>query len=84
MTLRRAPIVVLLGLVGVGMSAASCSNGTTPVCDDAGSCLIVQPSDDSGVVADASADTATVADADAGPVIDAEAGAADGNDGSTE
>jgi hypothetical protein len=77
MTLRRAPLVVLLGLVGVGISAAGCSNGTTPVCDDAGSCLIVQPSDDSGVVADAT-------DADAGPVVDAEAGAADGSDGSTE
>jgi hypothetical protein len=48
MLLRKASIVVLLALVGAGFAGVGCSNGTTPVCDDAGSCLIVQPSDDAG------------------------------------
>ena len=47
MLLRWAPIVVVLG--AAGMSAAGCSNGTTPVCDDAGSCLISSPDDDGGI-----------------------------------
>jgi hypothetical protein len=51
MLLRWAPIVVLLGAAGV--SAAGCSNGTTPVCDDAGSCLISSPDDDAGSVPEA-------------------------------
>jgi hypothetical protein len=57
MLLRKAPLAVLLVLVGAGMSGAGCSNGTTPVCDDAGSCLILQPSDmgDAGL-AEASGD----------------------------
>ena len=46
--LRALPVLVFLfaatlGALGVAGSAA-CSNGTTPVCDDAGSCLLVPPS----------------------------------------
>jgi hypothetical protein len=52
MLLRTASIVVLLALVGAGIIGAGCSNGTTPVCDDAGSCLILQPSDDAGASPD--------------------------------
>jgi hypothetical protein len=48
MLLRSTPIVVLLVLVGAGIGSAGCSNGTTPVCDDAGSCLILQPESDAG------------------------------------
>jgi hypothetical protein len=48
MLLRRAPIVILLVLAVTGASSAGCSNGTTPVCDDAGSCLILEQSDDAG------------------------------------
>jgi hypothetical protein len=48
MLLRLTPIVLLLVLVGAGIGGAACSNGTTPVCDDAGSCLIVPPSGDAG------------------------------------
>jgi hypothetical protein len=55
MLLRKAPIVVLLVLAGAGVSGAGCSNGTTPVCDDAGSCLIVPPSDDAGSSSDTGA-----------------------------
>jgi hypothetical protein len=51
MLLRWAPIVVVLGAAGV--SAAGCSNGTTPVCDDAGSCLISSPDGDDGGVPEA-------------------------------
>jgi hypothetical protein len=49
MLLRKASVVVLLALAGAGLGGAGCSNGTTPVCDDAGSCLILQPSDDAGM-----------------------------------
>jgi hypothetical protein len=50
MVLRAAPVLILvLAGVGAGASAAGCSNGTTPVCDDAGSCLI-SPAGDGGVV----------------------------------
>jgi len=52
MLLRRAPLVVLLLLAVVGIGGAGCSNGTTPVCDDAGSCLILQPSGDAGASPD--------------------------------
>lgn len=45
---RLAPVVFLLVLVGAGTGSAGCSDGTTPVCDDAGSCLIVPPSGDDG------------------------------------
>lgn len=46
-------LLVLLVPIGAGiMSAAGCSNGTTPVCDDAGSCLILAPSDDMNPVSD--------------------------------
>jgi hypothetical protein len=45
MLLRATPIVLLV-LAGAVASGVGCSNGTTPVCDDAGSCLIVPPSDD--------------------------------------
>lgn len=51
MLLRWAPIVVVLG--AAGMSAAGCSNGTTPVCDDAGSCLVSSPDDYDGGVPEA-------------------------------
>jgi hypothetical protein len=49
MLLRKAPLVVVLVLAGAGIGSAGCSNGTTPVCDDAGSCLILQPQGDAGV-----------------------------------
>ena len=61
MLLRKAPIVVLAVLAAAGISSAACSNGTTPTCDDAGSCLILQPGDDAG-----SPDTGTD-DGDDGP-----------------
>jgi hypothetical protein len=48
MLLRKTPIVVLAVLAAAGISSAACSNGTTPTCDDAGSCLILQPTDDAG------------------------------------
>ena len=38
-SLRWLPVAVLLGLAA-GPSSLGCTNGTTPVCDDAGSCLI--------------------------------------------
>jgi hypothetical protein len=44
------------------MGGAGCSNGTTPECDDAGSCLILPPSGDAGM-----ADTEST-DADDGAV----------------
>ena len=54
MTLPRAtPLAVFLtiavSLVGVGAATSGCTDGTTPVCDDAGSCLTVQPSSSGGV-----------------------------------
>jgi hypothetical protein len=62
MLLRKAPIAVFLVLAGAGMGGAGCSNGTTPECDDAGSCLILPPSGDAGM-----ADTEST-DADDGAV----------------
>jgi hypothetical protein len=49
---RSLPSVVLLGLAAAGLSAGGCTTGTTPVCDDAGSCLILptEASVDAGVV----------------------------------
>ena len=49
---RSLPVVVLLGLAAAGVSAAACTTGTTPVCDDAGSCLVLpaEASVDAGVV----------------------------------
>ena len=46
---RRSSIVLILllvvgGIVTVGLCGAGCTSGTTPVCDDAGSCLIYSPS----------------------------------------
>jgi hypothetical protein len=45
---RATPIVVLLLLAGACVAGAGCSEGTTPVCDDAGSCLILSPSSGGG------------------------------------
>jgi hypothetical protein len=58
--LVRWAAAVLFGLGAVCGGVAGCTNGTTPVCDDAGSCLIA-PSvtdggDGGGAPADASAD----------------------------
>ena len=43
-------VAVLLGALAVGVSTAGagCTNGTTPVCDDAGSCLIAPAVGDGG------------------------------------
>ena len=56
MLLRKAPIVVLAVLAAAVISSAACSNGTTPTCDDAGSCLILQPGADAGSLPDTAAD----------------------------
>jgi hypothetical protein len=37
-------VVLIMALGGGSASTAGCTNGTTPVCDDAGSCLILPPS----------------------------------------
>jgi hypothetical protein len=47
--LRVLPVVVLPCILAAGgAGVAGCSNGTTPVCDDAGSCLILAPTADGG------------------------------------
>ena len=78
---RSLPFVLLLGLAAAGLSAGGCTTGTTPVCDDAGSCLILptEASVDAGT--EASVDAGTEASVDAGGV-EASAGS-DGGDGST-
>jgi len=46
MTPSRATslVVLIIALAGGSACIAGCTNGTTPVCDDAGSCLILPPS----------------------------------------
>jgi hypothetical protein len=58
--IARSPAVVLLGMfagiVGIAsLSAAApgCTDGTTPVCDDGGSCLLSSSGDAGGGVQDA-------------------------------
>jgi hypothetical protein len=49
--LRPVALVVRFGLaaaLAAGMSTVGCTNGTTPVCDDAGSCLILPPGGEGG------------------------------------
>jgi hypothetical protein len=44
---RSLPVLVFFAVaVGAG-SIASCTSGTTPVCDDAGACFILLPSEGS-------------------------------------
>jgi hypothetical protein len=64
MLLRVAPILLFV-VAGIGVSSTGCSNGTTPVCDDAGSCLILPPGDGGQ-----GADTASAADAGSGEASD--------------
>jgi hypothetical protein len=43
--LRLSSILLVLALAAMaaGVAGISCTSGTTPVCDDAGSCLIYSP-----------------------------------------
>jgi hypothetical protein len=48
-TIRRVLPFLPLVLAGGALAyLAACTSGTTPVCDDAGSCLILPYSDDAG------------------------------------
>jgi hypothetical protein len=84
--IRSLPTVVLLGrvllgLAAIGASLVGCTTGTTPVCDDAGSCLILAPeaSVDVGVV-EGSAESAVAEGSSVdGPLLEAAAGG-DGGD----
>ena len=66
MTARRSLQLAWL-VVPAAVAVAACTSGTTPVCDDAGGCLIAEPQDgsvvDSPVAADAPHDTTTMTDA---------------------
>jgi hypothetical protein len=45
-------LALLIALGALGVSSTSCTNGTTPVCDDAGSCLIYAPPPDAAPAAE--------------------------------
>jgi hypothetical protein len=66
---RSLPIAAFVALAAASALLPGCTTGTTPVCDDAGSCLILPPGGpvDGGLV-DASAGS------DAGPGSDASHG----------
>lgn len=55
------PLVALLGLAAGLASTVGCTDGTTPVCDDAGSCLI-SPAGDAGSGADGADEAAATGD----------------------
>jgi hypothetical protein len=55
-----ATLGLTLAAIALLSQSVACTNGTTPVCDDAGSCLILpNPPDASSAAADAGRDAAS-------------------------
>ncbi|HEY1694892.1 MAG TPA: hypothetical protein VGG39_22130 [Polyangiaceae bacterium] len=59
-------LVTIAAGVAVVAGTSACTNGTTPVCDDAGSCLLVPPSTGDGGQGDGEASEAGEAGEDGG------------------
>jgi len=72
----RLTLLVLAAACALPIAGAACTTGVTPVCDDAGSCLIAQPPDGS-VVGDG-------APMETGPDVAPESGPESGPEGGVD